>query len=75
MKQLPSFGTVSTSALPHRIGGNQKRSEQSTNVDQKLLAIVFLIAFWHRFHVCFITLDRRQSKIPLNNQQTQIKNC
>ena len=65
MKQLPSFGTDSTSALPHRIGGNQKHSKQSTNADQKLPEIVFSIAFWHRFHVCFTTPDRWQSKTLL----------
>ena len=32
------------SIFSHRLGGNRKRSQQSTNADQKLLETVFSIA-------------------------------
>ena len=42
--------------IPHRIGGNQKRNQQSMNTDQKLIEIVFLIA------ICRLLGDKWQSK-------------
>ena len=47
---------VKYAPIPHRIGGNQKRSEQSTTVDHKLIETVFLIA------ICRQSSDKWQSK-------------
>ena len=42
--------------IPHRVGGNRKRSFQSTNVDQKSLETAFSIA------ICRQSGDKWQSK-------------
>ena len=44
-------------ALPHWVGGNRKRNQQSTNTDQKSIETVFSIAICRQF-------DKWQSKTP-----------
>ena len=50
---------VSNLLETHRVGGNRKRYQQSTNVDQKSLETVFLIA------ICRQCGDKWQSKTLL----------
>ena len=50
------YSIKSGSDLSHRVGGNRKRSLQSTNVDQKSLETAFSIAF------CRQSGDKWQSK-------------
>ena len=47
---------IITTTLPKRIGGNQKRNQQSTNADQKSIETVFSIA------ICRQWGDKWQSK-------------
>ena len=47
---------VSSSSITHRMGGNQKRSCQSMNKDQKELDTVFVIA------ICRLTIENSVPK-------------
>ena len=60
--------SLSKTPYPHRVGGNRKRYQQSTNADQKSIETVFSIA------ICRPIGDKWQSKTLFHWRKMAIEN-